>query len=76
MKTVYKAVNQETKEQVTPINLPTDYIPEIGHIIDTTNGAYEVIGITEVGIQRSSAAELDQSVTRVILQLQKVDQAL
>ncbi|CCH56960.1 hypothetical protein BN8_06351 [Fibrisoma limi BUZ 3] len=76
MTSVFKAVDQQTKQEVTPINLQTAYKPEIGHVIDTTNGPYEVKGIAEIGVQRLSATEVDEPVTRVALSLQKVDKAL
>lgn len=74
MKIVFKAVDQETKLEVTPVNLPTDFTPEVGHVIDTTNGLYEVIGIAEVGLQQLSTTATGEPVTRVILYLRKAGQ--
>lgn len=47
MKTIVDAFDDEVGRNVTPINLPVDYKPVVGQVIETTDGEYEVKAYVE-----------------------------
>lgn len=47
MKTTVEAFDDEVGKDVIPVNLPVDYKPMVGQIIETTDGKYEVKGYVE-----------------------------
>jgi hypothetical protein len=40
----FLAFDSEEERDVTPINLPYNYRPAIGQVLETTSGTYRVIG--------------------------------
>lgn len=63
MKTEIKAFDSEVGVDVTPINLPTNYKPVVGQIIETTDGMYEV--------RRYEESNMNGFVTRISLTVRR-----
>ena len=63
MKTIVDAFDNEAGRDITPVNLPPDYKPVEGQIIETTDGKYEVKGYVE--------NNMGGSVTRISLVVRK-----
>lgn len=69
-----KARDTTTREELVLLDLPAEYMPEIGQIVKTTNGMYTVQSFVEVDLSPfTSVGESSLKKKILLLSLERLD---